>query len=86
VLPAIEAAAEQRTPFINGASRSSQINARAFGISGQRENLLARFAIRQNLNLIRLHIVALFRMKQKKLFTAATLGAAVTRNRRQLLF
>ena len=54
--------------------------------AGESEYTLPSFAIAEGLDLVRLDIVALFRVKQKKLFTAATLGAAVTRNRRQSLF
>jgi hypothetical protein len=86
MLPAIETAAEQRSPIVDGAARRPEIDTGAFGGPRQSEDLVPGFAIRENLELIRLDVVALLGVKQEKLFTAATLGAAVTRNRRQSSF
>jgi hypothetical protein len=86
VLAAIETAAEKRPSIVDGAARRPEIDAGPFGVSRESKELFPGFPIREDLKLIRLDVVTLFGVKQEKLFTAATLGAAVTGNRRQSSF
>jgi hypothetical protein len=86
MLAAIETAAEQRPPLVDRAAGRPEIDACAFRVSRQSKNLFPGFTIREALKPIRLDIVALLRMQQEKLFTAATLGATVARNGRQPSF
>lgn len=77
MLPAIETPAEERTAIIDRASRWAEIYAVTVRIGGKQEYRIPRRLIYQNVMSIRLHVVALFRVKKETLIAFATLGARV---------
>jgi hypothetical protein len=64
MFPAVEGAAQKRPAIINGASRGTEIHARAVLICRKKIDWLAAILIGQDPELVRLHIVSLLRMEK----------------------
>ena len=77
MLPAVETPTEERAAIIDRASRGAEIHALTVRIGGKHEYRIPRRLICQNVMPIRLHIVALFRVKKQTLIAFATLGACI---------
>jgi hypothetical protein len=78
VFPAVETPAEERATIIDRASRSAEIDALTVRLRGKQEYWIPRRLIRQNFVPVRLHCIALLRLKKETLIASAALGAAMT--------
>jgi hypothetical protein len=77
VLAAVETPAQERATIIDRASRSAEINALTVCLGGEEEYRIPSRLIPHHAMPVRLHFVALFRVKKKTLIASATLGAPV---------
>lgn len=78
VLAAIETAAQERSPVVDGATRRPQVDART--VTGGKQVYRIAFAVGQHLVLIRLHVVTMVGMEEKTLIAAAAFDALATGN------
>lgn len=77
MLPAVETSAEQGAAIVDRASRRPEIHALTVRPGGEQEDRLPRRLIRHYAMQVRLHMVALFRVKEKTLIASTALGAPV---------
>lgn len=78
MLPAIKAAAEERTPFVDGAPGFTQVEAVPVLFGGQQVDEVSRGLVGEGLGLVGADVVAVVRVEKKALPAAAAFGAGVT--------
>lgn len=78
MLAAIETAAQERPPVVDGATLRPQIDAGA--VAGGEEIDRITFTVRKHLVLVRRDIIAMVRMEEEALIAAAAFDTVATRN------